>query len=335
MALPAGSDPAVAGNGQVLVQLRGRLPGLSGALRQVADVILDDPEWASRATIVELGERSGTSSSTVTRFCRTIGVGGYTELRVGIATEIGRAAQAGWEVGIGADVLPDDPLDRVMRTLLAVDLRAMQETAGALDLQAVSAVVDGLIGARRVDFYAIGGSAAVLEDMQLRMHRIGIASWTWSDVHNGLTSAALLRPGDVAIALSHSGRTTETVEMLAQARASGATTVALTNFAPSPIAEVADHVLSTSVREPSFRSGAMSARHSQILVLDLIYLAVAQRLHEQATAAFAVTADAVAAHRAPATSSGVRTGHGGVLLSPAAVSPATASPAGVATEENR
>lgn len=330
MALPAGPDPAVAGNGQVLVQLRGRLPGLSGALRQVADVILDDPEWASRATIVELGERSGTSSATVTRFCRTIGVGGYTELRVGIATEIGRAAQAGWEVGIGADVLPDDPLDRVMRTLLAVDLRAMQETAGALDLQAVSAVVDGLIGARRVDFYAIGGSAAVLEDMQLRMHRIGIASWTWSDVHNGLTSAALLRPGDVAIALSHSGRTTETVEMLAQARASGATTVALTNFAPSPIAEVADHVLSTSVREPSFRSGAMSARHSQILVLDLIYLAVAQRIHEQATAAFAVTADAVAAHRAPATSSGVRTGHGGVLLSPAAV-----SPAGVATEENR
>ncbi|MGI5128613.1 MurR/RpiR family transcriptional regulator [Pseudonocardia sp. CA-107938] len=316
MAVPAGPEPAEAGAGQLLVQLRGRLPGLSGALRQVADVILDDPEWASRATIVELGERSGTSSATVTRFCRTIGVAGYTELRVGIATELGRAAQAGWEVGIGADVLPDDPLDRVMRTLLAVDLRAMQETAAALDMRAVAAVVEGVIGARRVDFYAIGGSAAVLEDMQLRMHRIGIASWTWSDVHNGLTSAALLRPGDVAIALSHSGRTTETVEMLAQARARGALTVALTNFVPSPIADAADHVLSTSVREPSFRSGAMSARHSQILVLDLIYLAVAQRIHEQATEAFAVTADAVAGHRTPTTSSGVRTGHGGVLLSP-------------------
>lgn len=316
MAVPAGSDGAEAGAGQLLVQLRSRLPGLSGALRQVADIILDDPEWASRATIVELGERSGTSSATVTRFCRSLGLAGYTELRVGIATELGRAAQAGWEVGIGADVLPDDPLDRVMRTLLTVDLRAMQETAAALDLRAVDAVVEGVIGARRVDFYAIGGSAAVLEDMQLRMHRIGIASWTWSDVHNGLTSAALLRPGDVAIALSHSGRTTETVEMLAQASARGALTVALTNFVPSPIAEVADHVLSTSVREPSFRSGAMSARHSQILVLDLIYLAVAQRIHEQATEAFAVTADAVSAHRTPTTSSRERTGHGGVLLSP-------------------
>jgi DNA-binding MurR/RpiR family transcriptional regulator len=293
------SMAAPAGGGQLLVDLRHRLPGLSGALRQVADVILADPAWASRATIVELGERSGTSSATVTRFCRSIGVAGYTELRVGIATEIGRAAQAGWEVGIGADVLPGDPLDRVVRTLLAVDQQAMHETAAALDLEAVEAVVDAVVAARRVDFYASGPSAAVLADMQLRVHRIGIASWTWSDVHNGLTSAALLRPGDVAIALSHSGRTTETVEMLAQARTRGATAVAITNFVPSPIADVADHVLCTSVRESSFRSGEMSARHSQFMVLDLLYLAVAQRIHEQAKEAFAVTAEAVVGHRTP------------------------------------
>jgi DNA-binding MurR/RpiR family transcriptional regulator len=301
MAATPGTDALEgAGRGQLLVHLRSLLPGLSGALRQVAGVILEDPEWASRATIVELGERSGTSPATVTRFCRTLGVAGYTELRVGIATEIGRADQAGWEVGIGADVQPDDPLDSVLKTLLAVDLQAMHETASGLELGAVGAVVAAMVGARRVDFYATGGSAAVVEDMQLRMHRIGIASWTWSDVHNGLTSAALLGPGDVAVALSHSGRTIETVEMLATARAHGATTVAITNFSTSPLAEAADHLLSTSVRETSFRSGAMSARHSQFLVLDLLYLAVAQRTHARATAAFAATADAVATHRTPA-----------------------------------
>jgi DNA-binding MurR/RpiR family transcriptional regulator len=135
--------------------------------------------------------------------------------------------------------------------------------------------------------------------MQMRMHRIGIASWTWSDVHNGLMSAALLGPGDVAIALSHSGRSTETVDMLAQARAGGATTVAITNFSTSPIADVAEHLLCTSVRETSYRSGEMSARHSQFLVLDLLYLAVAQRTHERATETWTRAADAVAPHRTP------------------------------------
>src|SRR5687768_8905190 len=138
MAVPAGSEPPVeAGTGQLLAHLRSVLPGLAGALRQVGNVILEDPAWASRATIVELGERSGTSPATVTRFCRTLGLGGYTELRVGIATDIGRADQAGWEVGIGADVLPTDPIDRVLRTLLAVDLQAMHETAAGLDLRVV------------------------------------------------------------------------------------------------------------------------------------------------------------------------------------------------------
>ncbi len=87
--------------------------------------------------------------------------------------------------------------------------------------------------------------------------------------------------------------------MLAQARASGATTVAITNFSTSPIADVADHLLSTSVRETSYRSGEMSARHSQFLVLDLLYLAVAQRTHERATQTWARAADAVAPHRTP------------------------------------
>jgi DNA-binding MurR/RpiR family transcriptional regulator len=300
MAVTAGSEPPVeAGTGQLLAHLRSVLPGLAGALRQVGNVILEDPAWASRATIVELGERSGTSPATVTRFCRSLGLAGYTELRVGIATDIGRADQAGWEVGIGADVLPTDPIDRVLRTLLAVDLQAMHETAAGLDLRVVATVVDALVGARRVDLYGVGGSAAVLEDMQMRMHRIGMASWTWSDVHAGLMSAAQLGPGDVAVALSHSGRTTETVEMLAQARASGATTVAITNFSTSPIADVADHLLGTSVRETSYRSGEMSARHSQFLVLDLLYLAVAQRTHERATQTWARAADAVAPHRTP------------------------------------
>jgi DNA-binding MurR/RpiR family transcriptional regulator len=300
MAVPAGSEPPVeAGAGQLLVHLRSVLPGLAGALRQVGNVILEDPAWASRATIVELGERSGTSPATVTRFCRSLGLAGYAELRVGIATDIGRADQAGWEVGIGADVLPTDPMDRVLRTLLTVDLQGMHETAAGLDLRVVATVVDALVTARRVDLYGVGHSAAVLGDMQMRMHRIGISSWTWSDVHAGLMSAALLGEGDVAIALSHSGRATETVDMLGQARASGATTVAITNFSTSPIADVADHLLGTSVRETAYRSGEMAARHSQFLVLDLLYLAVAQRTHERATQTWVRAADAVAPHRSP------------------------------------
>jgi DNA-binding MurR/RpiR family transcriptional regulator len=115
-------------------------------------------------------------------------------------------------------------------------------------------------------------------------------------VHNGLASAALLRPGDVALGVSHTGQTRETIEMLAEAGSSGATTVALTSFPRSPLAEVADIVLLHAMQATTFRPDALSGRHPQLVVLDLLYIAVAQRTHDRSHAAFQATARAVAGH---------------------------------------
>src|ERR1700749_669469 len=93
------------GNGTsdgVLVRVRTLLPEFTGALQRVAEQVLADPAAASRATIVELAERSGTSPATVTRFCRALGFEGYADLRLAIAGETGRAARsAGWAEDIG------------------------------------------------------------------------------------------------------------------------------------------------------------------------------------------------------------------------------------------
>jgi hypothetical protein len=107
----------------------------------------------------------------------------------------------------------------------------------------------------------------------------------------------LLKPGDVAIGISHSGATQETLEMLSVAASSGATTVALTNVPDSPLVEVADIVLTTATHETTFRPAPMASRLPQIIVLDLVYVAVAQRRHEQTIAALRITADAVSGHR--------------------------------------
>jgi DNA-binding MurR/RpiR family transcriptional regulator len=134
--------------------------------------------------------------------------------------------------------------------------------------------------------------------MQFSLHRIGVPVWAWTDVHNGLASAALSRPGDVALGISHSGETGETIELLAEASSRGATTIALTSFPKSPLAELADIVLLTATQATTFRPDALSARHPQLVVLDLLYVAVAQRTHERSHAAFQRTAQAVHGHKA-------------------------------------
>lgn len=286
------------GADSVLVRLRGRLPEFTGALRRVAEQVLTDPAGAARATIVELAERSGTSPATVTRFCRALGFEGYADLRLAIAGETGRAARsAGWAIDIGREIEPSDPLERVLGQIMAADTQAMRDTAAMTDLAEVQRAADAIAAANRVDIYGASGSALVGAEMQFSLHRIGVAAWSWPDVHNGLASAALLREGDVALGISHSGQTRETIEMIAEAGSRGATTVALTSFPRSPLADVADIVLLTATQATTFRPDALSARHPQLVLLDLLYIAVAQRTHDRSHAAFQRTAQAVAGHR--------------------------------------
>jgi DNA-binding MurR/RpiR family transcriptional regulator len=284
----------------LLARVGAGLPEFSGALRRVAEWILSDPAGAARSTIVELAEGSETSPATITRFCRALGFEGYADLRLAIAGETGRAARAaGWMVDIGREIQPADPLDKVLTQIMAADTRAMQDTASLLDLDQVDRAADAMAAAARVDIYGASGSALVGAEMQFCLHRVGVAAWAWADVHNGLASSALLKHGDVALGISHSGQTRETIEMVAEAGSHGATTIALTSFPGSPLAAVADIVLLTATQATTFRPDALSARHPQLVVLDLLYIAIAQRTYERAHAAFKVTAQAVAGHRSP------------------------------------
>ncbi|GIN04934.1 RpiR family transcriptional regulator [Planomonospora venezuelensis] len=286
-----------------MVGLLGRIRTEQGempeALRKVAEVILTDPAEAARSTIVDLAERSGTSTATITRFCRGLGFGGYAELRVALATETGRAARQRWETDIGQEILPDDGLDRVLGVVSGNDIRLIQETAAQLDLATVEKAAGAIAQAGRVLLFGVSSSAAVASEMEYRLQRIRIPTWSRSDAHSALTDAALLGQGDVAIGISHSGRTREAIEVLAEAGSHGAITVAVTSHPRSPLAEVAELVVTTSSRETTFRSEGFAAIHSQLLVLDVIYVSVAQRTYERTRKAFDLTVRAVTGHRLP------------------------------------
>ncbi|MEV8378048.1 MurR/RpiR family transcriptional regulator [Kribbella sp. NPDC056861] len=277
-------------------RIHGLLPGLSPAQARVAHEVLRDPAAVASSTISELAARCGTSLPSVTRFCLALGLTGYAELRLMLAAESGRSSTS-WERGAGAEVGPDDSLGEVLRTLLRADARALEDTVAELDVAALGEAVRAVSDARRIDLFAVSGSACVAEDLRLRLHRIGRGANCWSDVHNALTSAALLGVGDVAVGISHSGETTEVLEPLQRAGRQGARTVAITNYPRSPLARAADIVLLTAARDVTFRTGGPAGRHAQMLVLDALYIGVAQRDYTLSEQFFEATAEAVSPHR--------------------------------------
>lgn len=286
-------NPGNSRNLSVLIKVRRALPNLRPAEQRVAQAVLEDPAGISESSITSVAKLCDTSETTVLRFCRAIGLAGYPELRIALA----RAAQ--WEENDqnGAPqtgpISATDSLSDVVNKITYADARAISDTARALDIPTLEKVVDAIAGARRLDIYGVGASSLVAEDLQLKLHRIGLVCHTWSDVHLALTSAAVLGPEDVALGISHTGNTVDTVDALRIAAQRGATTIAVTNYDKSPIAEVSDLVLVTAAHETSFRSGAMSSRIAQLALVDCLFAGVAQRSYDQAMAALESTHKAV------------------------------------------
>lgn len=280
----------------LLIQIRALLPSLSPAEARVAREALRDPAGVAASTIGTVANRCETSETTVVRFSRALGLRGYPELRVALATAAGRSAQSA-RPELAGEISIEDPLPDLVAKVCFADAQAIEDTAAQLDVDVLDAVAERISVARRIDLYGVGASAFAALDLQQKLHRIGFAVFAWLDPNVMVTSATLLGHSDVAIGISHTGASRDTLAALDEARSAGAQTVAVTSFPRSPLARQADFVLTTASRETTFRSGAMASRVAQLSVIDCIFVAVAQRRYDETLLALHRTYRAVAPRR--------------------------------------
>nr|WP_307847515.1 MurR/RpiR family transcriptional regulator [Streptomyces sp. F63] len=274
-------------------------PTMTRSMQRVAEAVAGDPAGCAALTVTGLAERTGTSEATVVRTARSLGYPGYRDLRLALA---GLAAQqeSGAAPAVTADIAVDDPLPDVVAKLAREEQQCLADTAAGLDVTQLGAAVTALAGARRIDVYGIGASNLVAQDLAQKLLRIGLPAHAHADPHLAMTGAVQLRAGDAAVAISHSGRTVDVIEPLRTAFDRGATTVAVTGRPDGEITQYADHVLTTSpARESELRPAAMSSRTSQLLVVDCLFIGVAQRTHDTAAPALAASYEALAHRHRP------------------------------------
>lgn len=293
----SGSSPVTAGFG-LRARLQATVPAMSASMARIAHLLLEDPGLPISMSIFEFAERAGVSAPTVTRFCKFIGYGGYTGLRVGAAAELGRAVGEDGIVGEpGASARPEMSDEDLLRTFLASHVQALRASADLVDLADMRRVARRISEAPHVDVYGIGGSGTVAHSLVDRLYLVGVNARAWTDAHLGLMSGAILPEGAVAIGISSSGETTDTIDMLAQARARGAWTVAITSNPHTTIAEDADVVVQTAPPDDYLDLGSLTSSHVQTFAADLLYLLVSWNRQEEKERNSTAAMDAIAGRR--------------------------------------
>jgi RpiR family carbohydrate utilization transcriptional regulator len=261
----------------LIPHIRGALTKLRPAERKVADMVLSDVDFAMRASITELAQRADVSEPSVTRFCRAVGANGLRDFKMQLAQSV-----AGGLPYASTAVARDDNIQTLLDKVGVAAVDGITHARGDLDPVVVETAIAALASARRVYFFGVGsGSGLVAQDAALRFLRLDIAASAFTDGHLQRLYAGLMEPGDVAFAISHSGRSVEVNESIQIAKERGATTIALTNVG-SRLAWLVDIPLLLRVPGAIDPNTPGVSRLVHLCIMDALAIGVALKLGPKA-----------------------------------------------------
>jgi len=260
-------------NDNILIKIREMKESLTPVEKLVAEYILENLEDIPHLSIKNLAQLTKTSDASVLRFCKTMGYTGYRSFIVSISASLGSMEED--EKDQYTDIQPGDDLSIIISNISRNNMKSIEDTLSVIDKNEIARAVQVLRQSKRIAFFGIGASSLIGIDAEQKFSRINKMCHTYADGHSQLTAAILLEKNDVAIFISNSGNTVEILESLEIAKKNGASTIAITKYHKSELADKADIVLSISTPEVTIRSGAMGSRIAMLTVIDILFAGVA------------------------------------------------------------
>ncbi|MFZ2988374.1 SIS domain-containing protein, partial [Ideonella sp.] len=233
--------------------------------------VLAHPRAALNDPIAEIARAAQVSQPTVIRFCRTLGCEGLSDFKLRLASGL-----TGTIPVSHTQVTNDDSMSELGAKVLGNTASAILQVREQLNRESIDRAIGLLDGAHRIEFHAVGHYGVVAQDAQFKFLRFGIPSTACTDARLQQLSASVLKPGDVVVAISSSGKVAELLEAVEIAKSRGAAVIAIT-ASQSPLARKADVLLVVDHEEAIDTHLPMVSRILHLLVIDILAVGLAMR----------------------------------------------------------
>jgi len=245
------------------------LPNLHGTTLKVAKFILDFPRETIDLTVTELSARAGVSEASIVRFAQSLGYSGFHALKIRLAEDIVSPMQI-----VHEDLKPDDTPATAIQKAMTVGLRSLEDTIRIMDMAVLDATVQAICKARRIELFASGNSIPIAMDLNFRLTKIGLSSYFSIDPTMQEMYASLTSSEDVAVGISHTGSSKDTVYALELAKQRGATTICITNHSDAPLTRYGDLCLFTATRVSHFREERIDSNLAMQALTEAVYVGI-------------------------------------------------------------
>ena len=150
----------------ILGQIRRARSELSPAELRVAEHVLAHPRTVLNQPIVEIARAAQVSQPTVIRFCRSLGCEGLSDFKLRLASGL-----TGTVPITHVQVTNDDSMVELGTKVLGNTASAILQVRSQLNREMIDRTIELLVGARRVEFCAVGQYGPRLGDVAFRAQR--------------------------------------------------------------------------------------------------------------------------------------------------------------------
>ena len=223
---------------KLLRQIKNSLPELRKSERAVGEFVLEDPKSIINMKTAEASEKIGISEPMY-------------------------------------EIDEDDSIHELCEKVFDTTISEILNVRSQIDQNILEDAIEALANARRVEFYAFGGSAPVAMDAQHKFFRLKIPSSYISDPHIQFMSANSLGKKDVVVAISQSGTTSALLNSVRIVRKSGVKVIGIMP-GRTPLADICDYPLTIDVGDNNRLSKPNTSRIAYTAVIDVMTMGVAQ-----------------------------------------------------------
>ena len=211
--------------------------------KQIAEYILKHKEQVINYSIQKLATATYSSTSTIVRLCRKIGLKGYKDFKIKLSAQLQQHYDDISDINPDFPFTEDDSNKEISQKILNVMRNSLSSTSNLLTNELLENSVKLIFESKKLGIFAYGDTYVSAMSFQNKLMKINLNATLPMIFGENNFLASNFNKNDCAILISYSGRSKNTFEIAKILRINGCQIITLTSDLDSPIAKLSDLIL--------------------------------------------------------------------------------------------
>lgn len=240
--------------------------------KKVADYFLTNTINVEDVSLIYLEKYIQVSQPTIIRFVKKLGYNSFKQFKISLISANAKEEEKN-EALYGFCIDENTSLKDLPAMIVTTNIKMLEEMLKSVSHHHLLKLIEDIKKARNIVIFSVENSNSIALDLIVKLSYLGLPVIHYDDYYMQTLLANSLSEEDLAIGISYSGESLNTLKIMKIANKKKAQCVAITNFEKASICKYANYALCTS-NEQFLYGESVYSRCTQMAIVDMIYMGI-------------------------------------------------------------